>query len=150
MFSFLARALERGVVLMEGSSCPPPTRWGSLGFALSGFCAAFVSSLTCLTPVWQQRSVWAEQCEVGSSCADFICTSGQGAAVSQIWQSNTGTFYLHSRVHFNVVCLPTSWHLTQKKLSELGIFFSPSLFSVLVYGSFPQYTLLHITKIYIF
>ena len=43
----------------------------------------------------------------------FICVSGGGAAVSQIWQSNMSAFCLHSRVHLNVVCvywLLDIWH----------------------------------------
>lgn len=119
-FVSLIELWKWGIVLMEGPSCAPSTRWESLGLALSGFCAAFVSSLMYLTPVWQQRSVRADWCAVGPSCVDL---SVHQAKEPQLARSDSQTRAPSTPTQECIlmfVCLPTTWHLTQRNCQSSG------------------------------
>ena len=137
-YPFLAGAVEvdgcspHGRVL-RCSSC----RWESQLCSPSGFLCdirelldVFNTRVTAETPV--SRAVcWRAQLCV------FICISGWGAAVSQIWQSNRSRFCLHSRVHLNIVSvyqLLDSWH----KEIVRAVFVSPLHSTVLVLESLSE------------
>ena len=106
-------------------------RWESQLCSPSGFLRGIWELLDSFSArVTAEMPVSGALCWRARLCV-FICISGWGAAVRQIWQSNRSRFCLHSRVHLNIVSvyqLLGSWH----KEVVRTVFLSPLHYTVRV------------------